>query len=360
MTNQFNTSLASDPISWSNAFGDFTLLNGVVGDVAIKVVFSQSGETTLFDLGNLNNMAYGELLAVRQAFISHAHFDHIIGFDPLLRATFPLNCPLAFAGPKGTAHLLSCRMKGYTWNLAAPDQVNHTVREIGHDGSVQSFHLTNTNHFEPVPVENELLVIDKLNSNPFENVPEIAYVGRIGGGLRVFAVCLDHAGIDSVAYCVLTDTKLKFNAGLLKILGLKPGPWVGAFQKDYLEEKYDKTIVLEDQTFTVQELGEKLLEIKPGIKFCYLTDFAYTEKNLERVKPFIAGAEFLGIETNYMDGQDDLALENGHLTTRQASQLIRESGTHSYQTFHFSNAFSDCPEKLLEELHSFLADQQIS
>ncbi|MCR5165046.1 MAG: MBL fold metallo-hydrolase [Thermoguttaceae bacterium] len=91
------------PFSWSNSMGDFTLLNGRGGDNALKTVFRQSGEITLFDLGDLRNMTCGELLEVRQVLISHGHFDHVFGFDALLRASFPLKRPILFSGPAGLA-----------------------------------------------------------------------------------------------------------------------------------------------------------------------------------------------------------------------------------------------------------------
>ncbi|MDO4571326.1 MAG: hypothetical protein Q4D38_13150 [Planctomycetia bacterium] len=350
--NDKNNTIASiSPISWSNSMGEFTLLNGVVGDTAIKAVFNQSGEITLFDLGKLDAMTYGELLTVHQAFISHAHFDHIIGFDVLLRATFPLNRPMVFAGPTGITRILAHRMKGYTWNLATPGQVDHTVREIHRDGSVKSWHLSN-NDFEPTPAENELESADMLNPPAFD--APAAFVGRIKGGVRIYALCLDHAGIDSIAYAAVTDAKLKLRTDRLPELGLRPGPWVGAFQKDYLAGELQKSITVGEQTQTVGQLAETLLEIKPGERFCYLTDFGATDANLERVRPFIAGATHLGIETNFRIGQEDQAQANGHLTTAQAANLIAESGAKTWQTFHYSNAFQDCADEVTDETRSCL------
>ncbi|MDD3588559.1 MAG: hypothetical protein PHQ75_15360 [Thermoguttaceae bacterium] len=355
--NEVVSNIAFSPIEWTNELGAFTLLNGVVGDAAIKAVFLQSGEVTLFDLGQLNNMTYGELLDVRQAYISHTHFDHIVGFDSLLRATFPLNRPLTFAGPVGIATQLSCRMKGYTWNLAAPDQVDHTIREIDDHGTVRSFHLTNTNNFEPVETDNEPLRTDPLNPNLFD--APVAYVGSLTGGLRTYAVVLDHVGIPSVAYCCVSDAKLKFNPELLPSLGLKPGAWVGQFQKAYLNGELDREFPVGQRTATVQELADKLLEIKPGKKFCYLTDFGFTPENLERVRPFIRNATSLAIESNFRDGQEVQASENGHLTTRQAVSLIKESGASSFRTFHLSNSFSDCAGEILAEIASMYDDKQV-
>lgn len=338
------------PVSWSTGLGDFTLLNGIVGDNAIKVVFRQTGEITLFDLGDLHTLTYVELLTVRQAFISHAHFDHITGFDILLRATFPLDRPMIFAGGTGIASILAHRMKGYTWNLATPGQVDHTVREIHQDGSVQSFHITN-NDFELIECGNEIDKSDLLNPNPFD--APVAYVGRLKGGIRIFALSLDHAGIDSIAYAAVSDSKLKLRVDLLPGLGLKPGAWVGAFQKDYLAGKLDSPVSVGEQNFTVGKLADQLLEIQPGERFCYLTDFGATPENLERIRPFIKDADFVGIETNFRFDQEDQALANGHLTTAQAAKILAEANVKSWQTFHYSNAFQNCPSEVTMETKNF-------
>ena len=346
MTELFNT-----PFSWSNSMGEFTLLNGRGGDNVIKTIFRQTGETTLFDLGDLRNMTYGELLEVRQALISHGHFDHVFGFDALLRATFPLQRPILFAGPVGLAQQLAWRMKGYTWNLANPGQVDHVVREIHRDGSVTSWHTTN-NEFEPKPVENPEVWTDALNPAPFE--APAAFVGRIKGDLSLWALCLDHAGTDSVAYCAVSDAKIKFKVDLLPQLGLRPGPWVGQFQKAYLAGELDREFQIGSVTKKTAELADILLEVKPGERFCYLTDFGATPENLERVRPFIAGADYLGIETNFRADQEEQAASDGHLTTKQAARIIVECGVKSYQTFHYSNAYQTNPDEIEAETRMFV------
>ena len=332
--------------------GEFTLLNGRCGNSAIKTIFRQTGETTLFDLGDLRNITSGELLEVRHAFISHGHFDHVFGFDALLRATFPRQRPVNFAGPVGIAQQLAWRMKGYTWNLVKPGHVDHVVREVHRDGSVTSWRTMN-NEFEPKPIENPEVWTDALNPAPFD--APAAFVGRIKGALSFWALCLDHAGIDSVAYCAISDAKIKFNVHLLPELGLHPGPWVGQLQKAYLAGELDREFQIGSVTKKTAELADLLFEVKPSERFCYLTDFGATPENLERVRPFIAGADYLGIETNFRADQEEQAARHGHLTTKQAASLIIECGVKSFQTFHYSNAFQGNPDEIETEIQQFFS-----
>lgn len=351
---QETTAVCGAPESWGDSFGDFTLLNGCVGDAALKTVFKQSGNIVMFDLGRLDNLSYGECLSTTNAFLSHLHFDHIVGFDALLRATFPLNRPLKFVGPPGTARRLSYRMKGYLWNLAAPDQVDHTICEIAPDGTTTGFHLSNSNDFEPTPAELETEWCDKLNPSPFEK--PVAFVGTVGDKVRVYSLTLDHAGTPSAAYACVTPARLKMRSERLGELGLRPGPWIAAFQKAYLDGELERTFAVGTQEMSTAELAEKLLDVKAPDKFCYTTDFGLTAENVERVLPFVDGVRSLLIESNFRDGQEEQAFANGHLTTRQAALIAAWAGAESFRTFHLSNAFSDCLDEVRQEAQSFFAE----
>lgn len=116
----------------------FPLLNGPTWNSAVHVQFPQTGCKVLFDLGLLEHLTYGELLEISHAFVSHTHFDHFVGFDALLRATFPLERPLEISGPAGITQNVLGKLNGYCWNLVRPRPVNVLVREIDASGNVKT------------------------------------------------------------------------------------------------------------------------------------------------------------------------------------------------------------------------------
>ena len=61
------------------------LLNGIFGDPGIFVRLRWERRALLVDAGDLTGQAPADLLKVTDIFVSHAHIDHFIGFDHLLR-----------------------------------------------------------------------------------------------------------------------------------------------------------------------------------------------------------------------------------------------------------------------------------
>ncbi|HKL48307.1 MAG TPA: MBL fold metallo-hydrolase, partial [Desulfuromonadales bacterium] len=61
------------------------LVNGPFGDPALFVRLAHRGEALLFDCGNLHPLSHRDMLKISAVFLSHAHIDHLVGFDTLLR-----------------------------------------------------------------------------------------------------------------------------------------------------------------------------------------------------------------------------------------------------------------------------------
>jgi len=62
-----------------------SLVNGRSGDPALYVETLFEGRAILFDLGDISSLSPGMIQRLEYVFVSHAHIDHFIGFDRLLR-----------------------------------------------------------------------------------------------------------------------------------------------------------------------------------------------------------------------------------------------------------------------------------
>src|SRR3954452_6083750 len=105
------------------------LINGAFDDPGLFIGFHYERRAMLFDLGNIDNLSVREILKVSDVFISHAHMDHFIGFDHLLR--YSLNRQeLRLFGPKGFIDNVRGKLAGYSWNLIRDYVLKLVVHEI--------------------------------------------------------------------------------------------------------------------------------------------------------------------------------------------------------------------------------------
>ena len=93
------------------------LLNGQTGDPALLLTLRWQGRALLLDLGRIDRTPASVLLPIEAVFVSHAHMDHFMGFDQLLRIFLARDATLRLYGPAGLADCVAGKLAGYTWNL---------------------------------------------------------------------------------------------------------------------------------------------------------------------------------------------------------------------------------------------------
>jgi ribonuclease Z len=71
----------------------------------------------LFDLGEIASLSPRKIQRVDQIFVSHAHIDHFIGFDHLLRFLVGREKTVHLYGPSGFAERVFHKLQAYRWNL---------------------------------------------------------------------------------------------------------------------------------------------------------------------------------------------------------------------------------------------------
>jgi len=317
------------------------LINGPFEDPGLFIPFLFQKRALVFDLGDINGLPAKDILKISQVFVSHAHVDHFIGFDRLLRIMLGRDKNLALFGPPDFMKNVEGKLAAYTWNLA--DKYNYPlslqVTEVHRDFTLS----------RPYRCCDRFEALQDAAKQPFDGVlyEEPAF--------KVSAAILDHQ-----IPCLGLSVKERFHVNIIKEglnrLDLKPGPWLSEF-KQALYDRTDPAAGFEVETagqpgkkiFALGNLARQISRISPGQKITYITDAVYHDLNQDKIVKLARDSDHLFIEAAFMDQDRRIARQKGHLTARQAGDLAARSGAKQFTIFHFSPRYTDQETCLYQE-----------
>ena len=125
------------------------LVNGRFGDPALYIETLFEKRAIMFDLGDISNLSPRKIQRLDHVFVSHAHIDHFIGFDHLLRVLVGREKIVRLHGPSGIIENIYHKLAAYRWNLIDRFAVDLTfiVTEINTDLTIRTAHLRLKNGF---------------------------------------------------------------------------------------------------------------------------------------------------------------------------------------------------------------------
>jgi ribonuclease Z len=143
------------------------------------------------------------------------------------------------------------------------------------------------------------------------------------GGYRLEARKLSHP-VESYGYLLVEPDGRRMLPELLAEHGIE-GPDVGHLQR----EGSLGSVTLDDVS-----------ELRPGQRFAFVMD----TRLCDGVHELAAGCDMLVIESTFLDEDQQLAVDHGHLTAGQAGAVAREAGVRHLVLTHFSQRYSDPAE----------------
>jgi len=312
-----------------------SLVNDRFGDPALYVEFLFEKRALLFDLCDLHALEPRKILKLSDLFVSHAHLDHFIGFDQILRVLIGREKDLRLYGPAGFIDCVSHKLASYSWNL-----VDRYSRELV---------------FQVTEVESDSLcrkAVFRL-SQAFRGEAEQAVPIHDGvilddGVFTVRAVVLDHR-IPCLAFAIEEKIHVNVWRNRLEQLGLPTGAWLHELKRAVLRDDPDDTPFrvwwreageLRERVLSLGRLKESILEIVPGQKIGYVVDAVFSDRNRQRIVDLVSGADILFIEAAFARDEAERAAERYHLTTEQAGQLARLANVQRLEPFHFSPRYA--------------------
>lgn len=318
-------------------------MNGPLGDPALYIDFKFAKRAILFDLGEIRSLSPRQILKVSHIFISHTHMDHFIGFDHLLRICLGRDKRIHLFGPPNFLGQLKSKIAAYTWNLVEnyPYSLELIIVEVHPDRVItarlnSSTGFKNETHKEIKPF-NELLHEEM--------------------SLGVRACFLDHK-IPCLGFSLEEKSHLNIIKTELDKMGLSKGPWLRELKEAVWRGEGDDFMIhpcgpekgsRKEREFLLGSLKERLIKTSPGQKIAYVVDTVLNKMTQEAIENLVREADYLFIETAFLDEDGDRAMEKYHLTARQAGVMAARAGVKRLIPFHLSPKYSADPERVREE-----------
>src|SRR5260370_3202799 len=131
-----------------------TLVNGRSGDPAVYVETLFEKRAILFDRGDIARLSPRKVHRLDRVFVSHAHLDHFIGFDRLLRILVGREKSVALYGPSGFIDHVHHKLQAYLWNLAdrSVSDLVFVVTEIASSSETRVAQFRLMPAFPPAPL----------------------------------------------------------------------------------------------------------------------------------------------------------------------------------------------------------------
>lgn len=312
------------------------LVNGATGDPVLFVDCLFEHRALLFDLGDIRALPPRKLMRISDVFVSHAHMDHFIGFDWLLRILLGRDKELRLFGPPGFLAQVEHKLRAYTWNLVHNYQSDFTlqVTELDGNGAGQSARFRCQTAFRR---ENETSVACPDN------------VLLCEPALQVRCALLDHGGIPCLAYALQERAHVNVWKNRLQELGLPVGAWLRDLKQAVLRNEAEQWQIgvawrehdaQRERKVSLAEL-KPALRIVPGQKIAYVTDVAWHQGNVERIAELARDADLLYIEAVFIERDVSHARRKFHLTARQAGGIARLAHAGTVIPMHFSPRYQD-------------------
>lgn len=324
------------------------LVNGRSGDPALYVETLFERRALMFDLGDIASLPARKILRLEHVFVSHAHIDHFIGFDHLLRVLVGRDKRLNLYGPAGFIDRVAHKLLGYCWNLIDrfADDLVFVVTEVGPDLRRRTARLRLKNGFAVEAAGAAPAAAGILVSEPT---------------FRVAAAALDH-GTPCLGFAVEEEVHVNVLKSRLDEQGLPVGSWLRELKRAVVENKDD------DQAISVAppgsgaagravRLGElrSAVTVTPGQKIAYVTDVSDSAANRRKIVALARNADVLFIEATFARADAALAAQRAHLTTAAAGAIAREAAVRKVEPFHFSPRYSGQEARLCDEVRAAFA-----
>lgn len=317
--------------------------SGLLDDPLLLVRVRPTGRSLLFDCGQLHHLAKRTLRSIDAVFITHAHMDHFMGLDHLVRHTHVSPRPLDLFGPPGIAARVAHKLAGYDWNLAEEWWRTIYVHEV-HKDWTGHYRFAGARGFREESLGSESRKGTEIYTNAY---------------LAVSAQLCDH-GLPVLVFRLTEREIFSIDPAMLATEGLHPGPWLRELKERWKNDRLgaqpiEVMIAANDgvQAATVTDdtaLYRRLRADRPAASLGYITDVGFTDGNRQLLQGLLSGVSLLCCECTFLAADVAKARVSHHLCSSDVNRLTVELRPKVLLPMHLSKAYIRRPYDLYAEL----------
>lgn len=320
-----------------------TFFAGLLDDPVLWVRVRPWGRALLFDCGQLHHMAKRTLKSVAALFVTHAHMDHFMGFDTLVRHVLVSPRIFDVFGPPGLAEKVEHKLCAYNWNLNECFWCTFRVHEI-FPKYIQRWLFPGPQRFSRQP------------DGQVDRIDRVVYGNR---WVRVEAQQVDHH-IPVLLYRITEQPAFSLDSERLAAAGLAGGPWIKQLKRQFYQGVLGKESLavmtaygeggggqmFEDTGCLYAMIRKDLAPSSIG----YMTDLGYSVKNEATVTAMMQGVTLLVGECAFLADHVEKARRSRHLCTQDMNVLLQKLRPAFYLPVHLSKSCGEMSRKLYQEL----------
>lgn len=307
-----------------------TFFAGLFDDPLLLVRVRPTGRALLFDCGKLHHLAKRVFTSIEAIFISHAHMDHFMGMDTVIRHSHTSSRTVEIYGPPGLAGRMANKFGCYDWNLADTFWGNFRVGEVS-GGLIASTLFRGPEGFVGYP--DGVRSGTEIFSNRF---------------LSVEAVTCEHR-IAVLAYRVTEGESFVLDDDLVAEAGVVKGAWLKDLERLFHDGALagSPIVYLRSIDGQVEEWHEpdaaalyhRIKKREAPATIGYMTDVGFSEANLDQVVGLLSGVSLLVCECAFLAAQEEKARLSRHLCTRDLNHVLDRLRPRYVLPMHFSKSY---------------------
>lgn len=320
-----------------------TFFAGLIDDPILLLRTRPTGHQLMFDCGQIHHLAKRTFTHLDTIFISHAHMDHWMGIDSVVRQLIAAGKTVDIYGGPGLADKFEHRLRGYDWNLAEDYWSSFRVYEVF-----------------PNRISCDLFCgADSFKRRHLSAVARQGAVVYQNEYLQVLCASCDHR-VESLIYRVNEKPAFKVDRKALDELQLLPGPWLGELKNSVLQQRefpreirlrkkdggQSREIVVTD----VESLVGKLNRPQLGHAIGYISDVGFSRENRDKILELMQGVDLLLCECTFLREAKHRARASSHLCTDDVNSLLAELRPRYFLPMHLSRSYSRRSAELYQQL----------